>query len=323
MTRGRLPDFFVIGVVKGGTTSLYTYLDQHPEIFVPRIKETNHFAAADIQHQYFLPTYAKDVDIDLNRYFKKGMPEVIHIAHVDSTEHYRQLFDIEHNAKRIGDVSNSYMICPSSAEAIHSHDPESRIIVVLRNPISRAWSQYLMNIREAKVECNGLIEEFEHDRKRPHTGWGVSHQYLELGHYAEQLNRYYELFPKDQVHVVLYEDYRKDPEGVLKRICHFLQVDGDFSFDFSEQRNRASRPRSEGLNRALVNTGILQTVKGIVPRSLREKGKKLLYTEKGLPEMTEPERDYLIGYYQEEVDALEKLLGRQVKDLWPEFQKEA
>lgn len=321
--KSRLPDFFVIGVVKGGTTSLYTYLDQHPEIFLPRIKETNHFAAADVQHQYFLPTYAKDVDIDLNRYFKKGMPEVIHIAHVDSSEHYRQLYDVEHSAKRVGDVSNSYMICPSSAESIYAHYPASRILVVLRNPVSRAWSQYLMNIREAKTTCDGLIEEFEYDRKRPHTGWGVSHQYLELGHYAEQLKRYYERFPKNQIHVVLYEDYRKSPEEVLRGICQFLQVREDFSFDFSEQRNRASRPRSEGLNRALVNTGILKAVKGIIPRSFRDRGKKLLYTEKGLPEMTEPERDYLIGYYQEEVESLEQLLGRSLKGHWPEFQKEA
>ena len=103
------PDFFVIGVVKGGSTSLYHYLDQHPEVYLPPIKETNHFAKADIHPEDFLPEYALDVKLDLDAYIKKGMPEKIHIAHVNSDEHYFALYDKVEGEKTLGDVSNSYM----------------------------------------------------------------------------------------------------------------------------------------------------------------------------------------------------------------------
>jgi len=313
------PNFFVIGVVKGGSTSLYHYLEQHPEIYLPPIKETNHFARADVSHADFLPGYATDVRIDLDAYFKKGMPEKIHIAHVDSDTHYEQLYSQAADQKAIGDVSNSYMVCASSAKEIQNYAPNAKLIVILRNPVRRVWSQYLMNLREAKTQGADLIQEVESDASQNKVGWGVNHQYLELGKYAEQLNRYYALFPAGQIKVLFYESYRDDTAGSLKEICKFLKVDENFTFDFREKKNTASLPRSHKLNEFLVSSGIIKTMKGLVPKAWRSHLASILYSSKDLPSMTEKEREYLIQYYAAHVQYLADLLKLDPSIYWSEF----
>jgi hypothetical protein len=313
------PNFFVIGVVKGGSTSLYHYLDQHPEIYLPPIKETNHFAKADVRHEDFLPEYATDVRLDLDAYFKNGMPEKIHIAHVDSDAHYHALFSKVNQETAIGDVSNSYMVCPSSAQAIKEYDSDAKMIVILRNPIHRIWSQYLMNLREAKTSGKDLIQELESDAARDKTGWGVSHLYLELGKYDEQLARYYALFPKENIKVIFYESYRDNPVETLREICTFLDVNAYYSFDFSSKKNTASLPRFEKLNRLMVASGLIKTLKGLVPRSMRSSLSKVLYSDKDLPTMSLREKNYLISYYQKHVEDLGKLIDQDPRKYWPIF----
>jgi hypothetical protein len=319
MNESTHPNFFVIGVVKGGSTSLYHYLDQHPEIYLPPIKETNHFARADIRHEDFLPEYATDVRLGLDAYITNGMQEKIHIAHVDSDVHYKALYSKVSKETAIGDVSNSYMVCPSSAKAIQAYDANAKMIVILRNPISRIWSQYLMNLREAKTRGKDLIQELEADAAQEKTGWGVNHLYLELGKYDEQLARYYALFPKKNIKVIFYESYRDNPIETLSDICTFLEVNAYYSFDFGSKKNTASLPRFEKLNRIMVASGLIKTLKEIVPRSMRSSLSKVLYSDKDLPTMSLREKNYLISYYQKHVEELGKLIDQDPRKYWPIF----
>ncbi|NNC82910.1 MAG: sulfotransferase [Flavobacteriales bacterium] len=312
-------DFFVVGVVKGGTTSLYTYLQQHPAIYLPPIKEINHFSQADIHEEEFLPAYAKDVAMDLPSYLDSGMKEMVHIAHVNDPEDYSRLYAPARPDQEKGDISNSYMVCPSAAQAIHRHNPEARIIAVLRNPVRRAWSQYLMNLREAKTHSNSFREELIQDDGLEKKGWGVNHQYLHLGNYHDQLKPYIDLFGKEQCLVLLFEEYTDDLEGTLQTICRFLGVDENFPFQTDLQRNSASLPRHAGLNRWLVNTGIMHGVKRMVPRGLRAKVADLMYTTKDLPQMGEDDKAWLVDHYREEVERLSRLLGRDLGGVWNEF----
>jgi hypothetical protein len=321
MTEGKKPNFFVIGVVKGGTTSLYHYLAQHPEVYLPPIKETNHFAARDISEKDFLKTYAQDVKIDLDKYIRGGMKETIHIAHVNEDRHYAALFSNVSNESAVGEISNSYMICPSSAQAIYDFNPDARILVVLRNPIRRAWSQYLMNLREAKSDDSNFIQEMEKDHAQNPKGWGVNHQYLELGKYAKQLKRYFNLFGKDRVMPIFFEDYKKKPGEVLSEMCRFLNIDDTFEFDFSEKSNASALPRNAGLNRFLVNTGIMSTAKRLTPKPLRQKLAGALYSDKNMPELKESDGEWLREYYQKEVDRLSELLEMDVSSKWPQFKQ--
>lgn len=316
---GIKPNFFVIGVVKGGTTSLYHYLDQHPEIYLPPIKETNHFAAVDIKEENFLKEYAQDVRINLDAYIKSGMKEQVHIAHVNSSDHYKALFSKVSNEKAIGEISNSYMICPSSAWEIYKYNPNAKILVVLRNPIRRAWSQYLMNLRESKSSEADFIEEIKTDHQANPKGWGVNHQYLELGMYAQQLKPYINLFGRDYVLPVFYEEYRNNPDEVLEKITAFLEVDSNFTFDFSTESNKASMPRSKVVNKLLVSSGLVKAVKDLTPKKLRSGFAKILYSDKNMPTIQASQVDWLRSYYEKEVKDLSELIGQDATEFWKEF----
>lgn len=319
MSHKKSPNFFVIGVVKGGTTSMYHYLNQHPEVYLPPIKETNHFSAKDISKQDFLPGYAQDVSINLDKYIKSGMKEIIHIAHVNEDTHYEGIFSKVNDEKAIGEISNSYMICPSAAQAIYDFNPNAKILVILRNPIRRAWSQFLMNLREAKSEAADFIKELQEDHSQNPKGWGVNHQYLELGKYAGQLKRYFELFGRDNVLPLFFEDYKSQPENVLSEICDFLEIDSKFEFDFSENSNSAALPRNPGLNRILVKSGILTTAKKLTPKPLRQKLASALYSDKNMPTLSDEDSDWLRNYYTDEVKSLSDLLNVDASEKWPQF----
>jgi len=315
----KAPNFFVIGVVKGGTTSLYHYLEQHPEVYMPPVKETNHFAVNDINHGKFLPEYAMDVRVDMDAYIASGMKRKIHIAHVDEERHYIALFQGVDQEIAKGEVSNSYMICPSAAKAIHDFNPYAKNIVVLRNPISRVWSQYLMNLREAKSRQKDFINEIVADDQQKVKGWGVNHQYLELGMYSKQLRPFIDHFGRENVLVLFYEDFRANPELVMRRICDFLEVSNDFLFDFSTESNKASMPRNSVLNTLLVKSGFIKAAKRITPKFLRGFFAKVLYQNKNVPRMSIQEKQWLVNYYIDEINNLIELIGEEPLIHWPEF----
>lgn len=313
------PNFFVIGVVKGGTTSLYHYLLQHPDIYLPPIKETNHFAAKNINEEDFLREYALDVRLDIDAFIRSGMKYQVHIAHVNDRNQYESLFSKVREERAIGEISNSYMICPDAAQEIYDYAPNGKIIVVLRNPIYRAWSQYLMNLREAKSDEGGFIPSLLEDHDSTKTGWGVNHQYLELGNYASQLTKYINLFGSDRVLPVFYEEYRKSPQMVMERICRFLDVDPQFEFDFSTESNKAGLPRNAAINKILVKSGAIKALKGVTPKRLRSKFAQVLYSDKNIPQITDGEKNWLSEYYADEVSRLEKLIQTEAGLWWPEF----
>ena len=110
-----------------------------------------------------------------------------------------------------------------------------------------------MNLREAKTSEPDFLTELQIDAASERKGWGVNHQYLELGNYATQLKPYFDLFGSEQVLPLFYEEYRDNPGEVLAGICRFLNVGSDLAFDFSTEANKASLPRSKALNKLMVS----------------------------------------------------------------------
>ncbi len=300
-------DFFVVGVVKGGTTSLYNYFMQHPNIYLGPIKETNHFSDCDMQYERFEKQYRIDSSLDIEKYLK-GKRDMVHIAHVRDENQYFQLYkDAPLNSIK-GEICNSYFLSNCAAQTIAKAQPKAKILVVLRNPIKRAYSQYLMNLREAKVLNRSFIEEIEFDYKREFKGWGVSHNYLELGLYSEQLKRYYKHFSKDQILVCFFEDLISKKQNSLDKIFDFLGI-AKIEIEDSKAHNSASLPRSKGLNYLLNRFGLIKVAKSIVPREKRQHLKKLLFSSKNLPKINEDERNYLVDFYRDDISELEKMLN--------------
>lgn len=310
------PDFLVVGVVKGGTTALYNLLDRHPGIHLPPIKETNFFSRADMRPADFSREYALDVGLDPAKYIRDGMKEVVHIAHVNEPAHYAALYSKAREGQVLGEVCPSYAICPSAAAAIHAARPGARVFFMLRDPVQRAWSQYIMNLREGKTMEKDFLKEVRQDAERAKQGWGVNHQYLALGRYAEQVGRYLALFPKEQVHVLLHEEFKQDPEGTMAGVFRAIGVEVPAELDVSGKFNEAAVPRNALLNRLLVRSGAISAVKAMVPRRLRGGFKEMLYSRKGMPVLPPAQAAELWQIYAGDVDRLSAMLDRDLRRWW-------
>ena len=310
------PNFFLVGVVKGGTTSLHHYLDQHPEIYMSPVKETNFFSRNDINPTIFSKAYAHDVNVDLKKYLSKKKKEKIHIAHVTQQSDYFRLFSKVDKETAIGEASNSYLLYPTAPKLIREAYPKAKIMVMLRNPVERAYSQYIMNIRLGKTLETDFIHEIQQDNQKEIRGWGANHQYLYIGKYHKQIKRYLDIFPREQVLICWYDEYRRQPEKVLNSICNFLEVRSDFVPNTNEKLNTAGVPKYGKLNYYINQNGLVSWAKRKFPRSWRKPFKKMMYSteQSDIPKMTADEREWLINYYREDIMNLSGLLNRDLSD---------
>jgi hypothetical protein len=310
----KLPTFLIVGAVKAGTTSLHEYLQMHPEVFMSPVKETNYFSDADMLFEHFNVDYRQDVNINLEKYLAGPMDKKVHIAHVRTTEQYHQLFRDVKNEKAIGEVSNSYLYLPSTPKKIKSELPDVKIVMILRNPVERLYSQYLMNLKLGKIVERDLLKEIAADQNKQVKGWGVSHLYLEVGNYYEQVKRYYDNFNPDNIKVILFDDFKKDAEGVMQNLFAFLGVDATFKLDMTQRYNEAGMPRFGKLNYWLTQIGVYGLVKKIFSPELKEKIKSLIYTKDNIPKITTAEKIHLQNYYRNDLQSLSKLINRDLSD---------
>ncbi len=309
------PNFFLIGTVKGGTTSLHRYLSQHPNIYLSPIKEVNYFSRKDIDETKFTKDYRHDIRINLEKYFKEGMSHPIHIAHITEESDYLHLFSGVKEEKAVGEMSLSYMLYEQAPKEIFSTYPNAKIMVMLRDPAERAFSQYIMNLKQGKTLEQDFLKEIIRDDKSVVKGWGANHQYLMIGKYYEQLKRYFELFSEEQIKIFLFDDYKENPEKVIREMFDFLGVDSDIPVDTSEKANEGGVPKLKKINYLLNRYGVVSWAKNTLPRSWREPFKKIMYRTKkdDIPKISPTERQFLTDYYREDILKLEKLIHRNLQ----------
>ncbi len=218
----RLPTFLIIGATKAGTTSLHHYLGQHPEIFMLPQKETNFFAQDSAL--CLLDRTVRDSD------------------------EYRTLFAEAGDAKAIGETSPAYLAVPDSPELIRKMIPDAKMIVILRNPVERAYSHYLMRGRQGKEKRENFEECLAVEDLDP------MRSYKSRGFYGEQLARYRAQFPRERLKIFLYEDFVESPLTVLEECLKFLDVDPTFVPDMSQKHNvnpPAEKPMSQKAKKTL------------------------------------------------------------------------
>ena len=249
-----LPDFLIVGAAKSGTTSLHMYLGQHPEVFLPHCKEPNYFALAGES----LP--------------KKGpaspkvMQAIIYSHCITDSDQYRQLFAAADPSQKCGEASVRYLYFEKAAERIRNAIPSAKCIAILREPVARLYSHYCMNVQYL-LEPLGVLAAVEQEEARREAGWGWDYHYVNVGLYADQIERYFDLFGRDQVKVLFYDDFRKDARAVFREVCRHLEIDDQFEPDMSQRGKVTSRPRSKMLGRWLYWPGQgRQTLRRILPQ---------------------------------------------------------
>lgn len=250
IARGKaFPNFFIIGAPKCGTTALYEILRQHPEIYMSSIKEPHFF------------TFEGDVPI-----FQGPGGAFFNRVTVKSPLDYLMLFSgatSQHRA--IGEASPSYLRSEVAARRIFTSAPSAKIIVLLRQPVDRAYSHF-QYLRYHGVEpISDFSAALAEESSRKSRGWSSIHFYHQGGLYADNLRRYYELFPRTQIKVYLYEQWNHSPQSLLQDLFKFLDVDDQFVPEI-RRSNVTLIPRFYRLNQLTKKTGrvgqILERVVG-------------------------------------------------------------
>jgi hypothetical protein len=308
----RLPNFFLVGAPKAGTTSLYHYLDQHPQIYMSRIKEP-HFFASEIREENCDPELRRGIARDarnLREYLDGPMREKRFGGIVAQWEDYLRLFAHAEGQTALGDGSVCNLWSPTAAERIAERIPDAKILVVLRDPAERAFSQYFHGV------CNGAIrwsfrEHIERNLRYRSREFCVHYPFLEFGLYAQQLIRYLDRFGKN-VWIGFHEDFKTRPLDICRDICRFLGVSQEFSPDMGRRHLEAQVPRLAAIG-WLRRSGFWKLTASMTPSSLRPLVQRALMRKAGKKTMVPSEREYLIGYYREDITKLARLVGRNLE----------
>jgi hypothetical protein len=295
-----MPNFFIIGAQKAGTTSLYYYLKQHPQVYMSPIKEPFFF------------------DHELNARgevvrAKFGGPGPPHIKFANIGE-YRTLFRGVSGEKAIGEASVLYIYAPGTAERIKRYVPEARVIALLRNPADRAYSAFLHAVRIGREPLTDFAQALRDEEDRIRDNWHYVFHYRNRGLYHAQLERYFEVFGREKVGIWLYEDLRDDPVGVVQSALRFLGVDDTFTPDISAKYNPARVPRSEIARFTIRFMNTTLPVVGKVSPAASERFRQLVNSRilAESPSIDPEIRQELIEGYREDISRLQELIGRDL-----------
>ena len=291
-----LPNFLIIGAAKSGTTALYHYLKQHPQVYLSPQKETNFFAFEGQEVSFRGP----------------GDGEISRTTITDAS-FYQKQFEAVSGELAVGEVSPWYLYSERAAGNISRRIPGVKLIAVLRNPADRAFSSYLHVVRDGREELSfeeGLLAEEE----RISWGWEPIWHYRNAGLYADQIGRFLDSFGHDQIRIYLYEDFLKDPDGFLKSIYGFLDVDPDFVADTSVKPNATGTPRNRMLGRLVFQPNPVKTVaRTLMPEQMRyEVSQRLGRRLTVKPSLDEGLRRKLSSGFESDVLTLQELVGRDL-----------
>ena len=309
------PDFFIVGAAKAGTTALYAYLKQHPQIYMSRIKEPNYFAK-DIDTDLLRPQVRKMLEAEnISSFINGESTEVIHRAYIRTEEDYLKLFRNVSPETKAGEASASYLYSIVAASEIFKFNPHARIIIILREPAQRAWSHYLMDLKIGFTTLS-FSDALEADRLYQPKGWGANSLYRELGFYYLQVKRYLDVFPAEQVCILLQDDLRKNKKETLQNLYRFLGVNDTFIADESGFKNEAAVPSGRLATLMLRSSKLRIYLRNILGNSkIKEILLRLLYKK---PEMTDRDKNELKQLkreFAEDIRQLSVLINRDL-DAW-------
>lgn len=290
-----MPNFLIIGAAKAGTTSLYGYLVQHPQVYMSPIKEPRFFALEGEQLDF------------------RGPAQSINHTSVTSLEEYSQLFQEVTSETAIGEASTIYLSNPLAPERIKHYIPDVKLIAILRDPCERAFSSYLHLVRDG-YETLSFAEAIEAEPVRIQENWQPLWYYKERGFYYEQLQRYFAIFKPEQIKIYLYEDLATDSTAVTQDIARFLGIDDNFTPELT-RKNVSGIPKNRFLQNLLTRKNPIKSVlKPLLPEALRQNAIQSL-TKRNLgakPTLSPQMRQKAIAIYREDILKLQELIQRDL-----------
>lgn len=295
MKNRQLPSFLIVGAAKCGTTSLHYYLKDHPNIFLPELKEPKF-----ITSQFMKFPFCGPGDYEVER----GL--------IKQYEGYIQIFSDAPANATVGEASaDTLFFYENSIPIIKKFLGETKIVILLRNPIERAYSAYMHMIRDNR-ETLSFREALDSEEERMKQNWEFIWLYKQVGLYSEQVKAYLDNF--EHVKIYLFEDLKDDPQALLKDLFLFLNVDTTFvPKNLQERYNVSGIPKNKFMHWFLHNKSIRSLFKPFIPEAKRrEIMKKLKSNNLKKVSMFDEDRNYLKEYYQKDIKKLETLIDRDL-----------
>jgi hypothetical protein len=290
------PDFFIVGAPKAGTTSLYRYLGQHSRIFMSARKEPLFFCGYESN---FIGPGSKAFNRDL----------------ISDEKSYLELFKESRPDMITGEASTDYLSCPLAGQRIKEWNENAKIIIILRNPIERAFSEHMHLIRDG-LEKNSFKIALELEQERRKKGYIPLFWHTKRGFYYEATKIFIELFGKRNVKIVLFDEYLCNAEGVTQEVLSFLGVENE-RLDISSKANVSGVPNIRFLQdlyrsfRSADHNSFIKRLARILSASSVRQRVQNIYLSRNMrraADMGQEERQYLTSVFREDVKQLGKLL---------------
>jgi len=301
---GRLPDFLLIGAPKAGTTALHAALAGHPQLFLSPVKEPKYYLCGDSPP----PAYRGPGDAHSNREW------------IWQRQRYLDLFAEAGADQRAGESTPFYLYHRDARRRIAADLPQARLVAVLRDPVDRAYSNWMHLWADGLEPCGDVVEACAREQERLDAGWAPFWHYRGLGMYGRQLEDLYQHVPREQVLVLRYRHLVDDPHAALNRVCRFLGVDEDV---VTEIPSGNSRPFVHESGRTRVIGPVVRAGAAagqfLPPQAWRRLSKPLIgqLHQRGNPErprLTPEQGAALREPFLEDIELLEELTGESFAD---------
>jgi hypothetical protein len=269
---------------------MYRYLQEHPDIFMSPSKEPHYFTLGDMELS------------------KEAEALWAHLPH--SLHSYKKLFKGVGQEKAIGEASTSYLDTERAAQRIARIVPHAKLIAVLRDPTDRACSHFTFNLKVFYEELPTFHEAMAAEPQRLSLGLGPRFKYIGKGLYFKQVKNYFSLFSRDQICVLLYDDFKSDPRKFIQDLLHFLEVDDTFMPDMSVKYNVSGLYRNKSLEIIMRTFHPLRLVleRKLPPKFVSFLGKNLMKRNEPGIEL----RRKLVAIYRDDILKLQDLIHRDL-----------
>lgn len=290
----KLPNFLIVGAAKCGTTSLYHYLKQHPAIYMP----------AHIKETFFLSQTTQAMFPGPGNFYAT--------LAIQTLDNYQKLFTDIRDEKAIGEACVAYLFYYEIAinRILQLLGKDVKIIICLRDPSDRAYSNYLHHVKD-NIEPLSFLEAIEAENWRREAGWWWGFEYVTASLYCRQVQAYLDAFGQEKVLIILYDDLVQKPIQVLTNIFEFLEINAQFMPDISTKYNISVVPRNKFLREFLTQSNpIRSTLKRILPGNIywRLVTKLLTLNSRESPKLSKAQRRRLIPKFRKDILKLQDLI---------------